>query len=117
MSIQNNTVLLNTLLEKVNNLPEATTQEDLTAEIAAQNDIIAEQDAKIAELAEVLAGKASGSGNVKCDTCTVKITANSMIYAVAYLTSDDNGNISVALNTPRSNSYNLTCLCNSFIVI
>jgi hypothetical protein len=38
--------------------------ENLDTEIAAQNAIIAEQDAKIAELAEVLASKAGGSGNM-----------------------------------------------------
>lgn len=45
--------------------------ENLDAEISSQNAIIAEQDAKIAELAEVLAGKASGSGG---GNNTVKVT-------------------------------------------
>ena len=37
--------------------------ENLDAEVSAQAEIISEQDSKIAQLAEILAGKAGGSGN------------------------------------------------------
>ena len=57
MSIKNNTTLLQNILEAVNTLPEA---ENLDTELNAQNNLISEQDAKIAELAQVLADKAGG---------------------------------------------------------
>lgn len=60
MNILSNTNLLNSLLEQANSLPDV---ENLDEEISAQSELISEQDAKIAELAEVLAGKAGGSNN------------------------------------------------------
>lgn len=59
MSIKNNTTSLQSLLEMVNSLPEA---ENLDTEILTQTTLLSEQDAKIAELAQVLAGKAGGGG-------------------------------------------------------
>lgn len=56
--------------------------ENLDAEIAAQNDLIAAQNAKIAELAEVLASKASGgSSNPSIETCTITVTRDES-YAI-----------------------------------
>lgn len=76
MSIKNNTASLRELLEAVNNLPNAGSGENLDAEISTQTDIISEQDAKIAELAEVLAGKAGVGGNV--ETCEVRVNSPDM---------------------------------------
>lgn len=63
MSIKQNITSLQNLLEAVNNLPEATTQENLDAEISTQATLLSEQDAKITELAQVLASKASGGSS------------------------------------------------------
>ena len=60
MSIKNNITSLQSLLEQVNALPEA---ENLDEELTTQSTLLSEQDAKIAELADILAGKAAGSGN------------------------------------------------------
>lgn len=70
MSIKNNTALLNSLLEQANNLPN---KENLDEELTTQNALLSEQDAKIAELAEVLAGKASGGGESPIETCKLTV--------------------------------------------
>ena len=49
-----------------------TKTENLDGEITAQNTLISEQDAKIAELAEILSSKASGGSDV-VETCTVRL--------------------------------------------
>ncbi len=54
MSIKQNITSLQNLLEQVNSLPEV---ENLDTEISTQSTLLSEQDAKIAELAEILAGK------------------------------------------------------------
>lgn len=75
MSIKNNIANLQNLLETVNALPEASNGENLEAEISTQATLLSEQDAKIAELAQVLAGKAgSGSGNLNTANITVNIS-------------------------------------------
>lgn len=61
MSIKNNITSLQSLLEKVNALPEATDGENLDVEISTQENLLAEQDAKIAELAQVLTSKSGGN--------------------------------------------------------
>lgn len=60
MSIKTNTISLQNLLDAVNALPEASNSENLDVEISTQATLLSEQDAKIAELAEILASKASG---------------------------------------------------------
>lgn len=60
MSIKNNTTSLQSLLEAVNALPEV---ENLDTELSTQANLISEQDAKIAELADILAGKAGGNSS------------------------------------------------------
>lgn len=76
MSIKNNTTSLQDLLDKVNALPEA---ENLDTEISTQSTLLSEQDAKIAELAQVLAGKAGGgSGGTPIETCTVTVNMVSL---------------------------------------
>ena len=91
MSIKNNTALLNSLLEQVNNLPEATGGvEDLTAELSAQATLIAEQDEKIAELGEILSGKAGSSGGeTGSQFFTVRIYLKDTKLSDYYLDHDD----------------------------
>jgi hypothetical protein len=55
--LQQNSVNLQEILNTVNALPE---EENLGAELSTQSNLILEQDAKIAELAQILAGKAGG---------------------------------------------------------
>lgn len=75
MSLNTNITNLQEILDKVNNLPSSEPQENLEEELNTQSALISEQNAKIAELAEVLANKASGSSgqDIKYDTCTVSI--------------------------------------------
>lgn len=72
MSLNTNITNLQEVLNKVNTLPTA---ENLEDELDSQSILISEQNAKIAELTEVLANKASGSSgqDIKYDTCTVSI--------------------------------------------
>lgn len=70
MSLNTNITNLQEILDKVNTLPSA--GENLESELDSQSILISEQNAKIAELADVLANKASG-GNIKYDTCTISI--------------------------------------------
>lgn len=58
MSIKNNTTTLQTILNTIANLPEA--GEDLDKELSTQETLLLVQHEKIAELTEILAGKASG---------------------------------------------------------
>lgn len=71
--LKQNTTTIQELLNTINNLPEA---ENLDTEISTQTTLLSEQDTKIAELAQVLAGKAGGADQVSYDTCTVSITAD-----------------------------------------
>lgn len=87
MSIKNNTTSLQNLLEQVNSLPKA---ENLDTEILTQTTLLSEQDAKIAELAQVLVGKTGGgggssSGNIEtitvdCSTIPMPGPGSEIIY-------------------------------------
>lgn len=72
MSLNTNITNLQEVLNKVNTLPSA---ENLEDELNSQSALILEQNAKIAELADILADKASGSSgqDIKYDTCTISI--------------------------------------------
>lgn len=62
--LQTNLTNLQAILNNINNLPETGT-ENLDTEISTQSTLLSEQEAKIAELAQVLAGKAGGeNGNL-----------------------------------------------------
>lgn len=65
----NHNLDLNTILQTVNNLPNAGSgSEDLTQELNAQTSAISSQESKLIALAEALAGKAAGGGsNVDVD--------------------------------------------------
>lgn len=90
MSIKTNTASLQNLLDAVNNLPDAGVAENLDAEMSTQSTLLSEQDAKIAQLAEILSGKASGSGSsgggVELESVSVEVPGAadpmSMIYYV-----------------------------------
>lgn len=90
MSIKQNITSLQSLLEVVNALPEASNGENLDVEISTQATLLSEQDAKIAELAQVLAGKTGGgggssSGNIEtitvdCSTIDMLEPGSEIIY-------------------------------------
>ena len=67
MSIAQNTISLQAILETVNNLPNSG-GEDLEA-------VIAEQNALIEELSTTLDSKASGSGGSATEVCTVDLSS------------------------------------------
>lgn len=55
-------------------------------EIINQSTLLSEQNAKIAELAEVLAGKAAGSGETSIATCDVTVTQSGLPIRNYYTT-------------------------------
>lgn len=73
MSLNTNITNLQEVLNKVNTLPTA---ENLEDELDFQSILISEQNAKIAELANILANKAGGSSgqDIKYDTCTIYLS-------------------------------------------
>lgn len=82
--LQNNTLELQNILETINNLPNnSSSSENLDAEISTQQTLIAEQDAKIAELAQVLVSKAGSSEN-NFKTAEITIQSSSRIISVVY---------------------------------
>lgn len=94
-TLQEHNILLQQAIEKANGLPESTggAAENLDAEFATQEILLTEQDAKIAELAEILASKASGGTSV-VETCTVTLTseilgANDMMLYVGATVLED----------------------------
>lgn len=62
-SLEGNNTDLQTILNKINELPSATQSENLDAEMSAQTTALSEQDAMIASITTALEGKAVGSGN------------------------------------------------------
>lgn len=117
MSIKNNIISLQDLLDQANALPEA---ENLDTEISTQTELISEQDVKIAELARVLAGKASGDSSVSYDTCTVSVaTIEGQLYSYC-ATCFDGENIVYKYNFSDSNLGDTTItgvICGSPISI
>ncbi len=84
MSLNTNITNLQEILDKVNTLPSA---ENLENELNSQSILISEQNAKIAELANVLANKAGGGSGKDIETCTCTIylespTMNTTFYYV-----------------------------------
>lgn len=72
VNLQTKNSKLQSILNTINALPDAgEAGENLDEEITTQTTLLSEQDAKIAELAEVLAGKAAGSGGT---SNTIKVT-------------------------------------------
>lgn len=108
MSIKNNTTSLQSLLEQVNSLPEA---ENLDTELSAQTTLIAEQDAKIAELAQVLAGKAGGDDSYTTDTITlVNNTGAAVFCGASYINNGESVLIPLKLT---SNAVQITIVATT----
>lgn len=79
MSLNTNITNLQEVLNKVNTLPSA---ENLEDELNSQSALISEQNAKIAELADILANKASGGSTLKTCMVTVNIDESYAILGV-----------------------------------
>lgn len=90
MSIKNNTTSLQSVLEALSN---KTAGENLDEEISAQETLISEQDAKIAELAEILSSKAS----VSYPTLSNPATAENL--QEGYQLINGNGNVITGTHT------------------
>ena len=90
MSLNTNITNLQEILDKVNNLPNSEPQENLEEELNAQSILLEEQNAKIAELANVLANKASGGSgkDIETCTCTIYLEAPTMSTTFYYVNSD-----------------------------
>lgn len=76
--LQRNTATIQSLINKINTLPEDTSSsssENLDDEISTQTVLLSEQEAKIAELAEILADKASGNSGDSPNLCDVSLKA------------------------------------------
>ena len=82
MSLNTNITNLQEILDKVNNLPSSEPQENLEEELNAQSILLGEQNAKIAELVNVLANKASGGSTLKTRNVTVNIDEGYTILGV-----------------------------------
>ena len=61
-SLEGNNTDLQTILNKINDLPSATQSENLDAEMSAQTTALSEQDTMIASIVTALEGKAAGGG-------------------------------------------------------
>lgn len=111
--LKQNTTTIQELLNTINSLPEAGTQENLDAELATQSNIISEQDAKIAELAEILAGKAGGGSSGNVETIEVEIDSLNWDGIVWYTDTNYQFN-SLNINAPETKIIN--CIKNSPVI-
>jgi hypothetical protein len=88
--LQLNNTTLQTILNKINELPEESGGIDIDEELITQETLLSDQDAKLAELAEILSNKASASPGLQ--TCNVTITsvhcAIQEYFATAFTESD-----------------------------
>ena len=116
MSIKNNTTSLQSLLDTINNLPEASTtpSENLDEEISTQETLISEQNIKIAELAEVLANKSSGSYN---STSTIQISNNNGIGDYMFVTYLSTSGSPSKVKIKDGTSITIPTLVNSVITL
>lgn len=121
--LQTNLTSLQAILDSVNSLPQATVAENLDEEISTQEALISEQDAKIAELAQVLAGKAGSSGESEIETCTVNISTIGKSYGfgsdsgtIIYTTVEDGKMVHKRLDGSMTN-LSINVVCNSFFII
>lgn len=151
MSIKDNTTSLQELLSIANNLPVNTSLPELTNEgtesdlmsgkeligsdgktvvtgtfsiddeLSTQEDLISEQSAKIAELAQILNGKATGG--VSIETCTVDISIIGKDYpfgsdygTIVYTTFENEKMVAKRLDVAMK-SLSINTVCNSFLII
>lgn len=103
MSLNTNITNLQEILNKVNTLPSA---ENLEDELNSQSTLIAEQNAKIAELAEALANKQASVK--KYDTCTIGITSIGGKLLGYCATCFDGENVVYKYNFSSNNLGNIT---------
>lgn len=145
--LQNNITSLQSLLEAVNNLPEAGIDlPELNNEGIADDLVIGKElinssgdivigtnpykkvatDTEVATQADLIAQikstvdnlpEAGGGGSASYDTCTVNITAPNKIDKIAYLTVNADGELEPIIMTTTTTSYSFTCICNSFVTI
>lgn len=107
MNLKTNITNLQEILDKVNNLPSSEPQENLEEELNTQSILLEEQNAKIAELANVLANKA-GNKNTKYDTCTISIKPISGSLFGYCMTCFDDEKVVQKYNFSISNLGNVT---------
>lgn len=117
--LKQNTTTIQELLDTINNLPEA---ENLDTELNAQSTLLSEQDAKITELAQVLAGKAGGDSKVKM----IEVThASSSISSGVYCFNSSYELVNVAIGSTVSalggiiiyaGSYTLQAISENYTV-
>lgn len=90
MSLNTNITNLQEILDKVNNLPSNKPQENLEEELNAQTILLEEQNAKIAELANILANKTGGGSgkDIETCTCTIHLESPTMSTTFYYVNSD-----------------------------
>ena len=73
--LKQNTTTIQEILNTINSLPSV---EDLNEELETQSNLLSEQDAKIAELAEILANKAAGGSGVELPELTNEGSASEL---------------------------------------
>ena len=112
--LETNTISLQTLLDKVNALPEASSGEDVTDETNTYTSLLTELETAIDELPD------AGSGGV--ETCTVTISgvdASGRPKSYVYTALDDNGDICYYYE-PSNADTEVTLenvVCNSIISV
>lgn len=91
--------------------------EELDNEIVAQTTLISEQDAKIAELAEVLSGKAGGgsSSSREIDVCNLTISSFNDIHHLSYTAYENNAIVAKCITSASTNFTLLNVVCGSAI--
>jgi hypothetical protein len=106
-------------MDKINALPEA---ENLDEEISTQTTLISEQDDKIAELADILSSKTSGSNSPSIETTSVIIrnTTSYPIYYVTGTTLNEDGMLTAYYNynyTNQTTEFSFDTVINAPICI
>lgn len=93
--------------------------ENLNEEISTQTALLLEQDAKIAELAEILTSKASGSDSSdSIQTCTVTLTAFNYIGLIGYTVYENNSIVTYSTDSATIGSNTIimnNVICGSAI--
>lgn len=122
--LQSNNTDLQTVLQTLQTKAAGT--ENLDTEISTQSTLLSEQDAKIAELAQVLANKAAvGNENsgAEFETCTIDISKIGKDYGfghesgtIVYTTLENGKMIAKRLNGIMDN-LSINVVCNSFLLI
>lgn len=120
--LQSNNTDLQAILNTINNLPEASSGEDVTAETTAYTTKLASLETAIAALETELAGKASGGSGGSVETCTVSILDGESRGNITFVcaTVCDGNSLSSYVFTYDGITYDLTIenvVCNSGLVV